>query len=287
MWNFQTSSFNSRHHHPYSDALKMTISINVVLLLSIASSFLLWLTRRPSKKNLPPGPDHQVDTHNMPLSQAAREYIKMGKIYGDVFLVETGIGEKVLVLNSAKAANELFDKRSDKYSSRPYNPLILDLGSEGFATTHMAYGSRYRNYRKVMGLAVKPNMLASQRNIVRRALIHQMELLVSEPDAWWEMCPLYAARLGSIIVSAETEMYHTIIQANMCFSFLQTYGRDIDSLDDYMVAEIRRINEEFFGSLDDFKVAPILKRFPWLVKIPFEFQWKREALTHSRQEEKF
>lgn len=115
---------------------------------------LLWITinvinrqKRSSTISLPPGPKALPflgNTLDMPrkddhlvLSQWGKQYGESGSKYlcnvqtelnlvGDIVLVTLLGGRKVIYVNSAKAASELFEKRSRIYSDRPEFPFISE-----------------------------------------------------------------------------------------------------------------------------------------------------------------
>lgn len=117
-------------------------------------------------------------------------------------MFDTSIGETTLVVNSSAAARDLFDKRSAVYSSRPPNPFIFDMLSNGCAATHLPMGDRFRHYRKVMAQALKPSILQDQRQDVYREIVSFLAKLDNGPaSTWCRENQVLAASLGSLIVS--------------------------------------------------------------------------------------
>jgi len=66
---------------------------------------------------------------------------------GDMVSVSV-FGQQMIIVNSAKTANEMFEKKSSIYSDRP----IMQMGGElvGWKNTLVLipYGKRFQNYRK-------------------------------------------------------------------------------------------------------------------------------------------
>lgn len=104
--------------------------------------------RNPSRLPFPPGPKGYPligNIFDMPTSKQWLQYDEWAKIYGqqqyfgrrqihladieitgDVFSYEV-LGQRIIVLNSLEATQELFEKRSANYSDRPRMPMICEL----------------------------------------------------------------------------------------------------------------------------------------------------------------
>jgi len=99
--------------------------MGLVSLFGLVCSCILYYiySRSHSQYPLPPGPKRfpiignwkTLSKINEPLCLA---YAKWAKEYGEVFYLEV-FGESVVVVNSAKAVNEIFERRSVNYSDRP------------------------------------------------------------------------------------------------------------------------------------------------------------------------
>ncbi|KAF5327249.1 hypothetical protein D9619_004584 [Psilocybe cf. subviscida] len=86
--------------------------------------------RNPSRAPLPPGPKGYPligSVFDMPTSKQWLTYAQWAKVYGNVFSFEA-LGQRIIVLNSLEAAQELLEKRSANYSDRPRLPMCLELG---------------------------------------------------------------------------------------------------------------------------------------------------------------
>ncbi|KAG1781056.1 cytochrome P450 [Suillus placidus] len=84
---------------------------------------------------------------DIPHIKAWLTFTKWGKKYGDISHVEV-LGQHIIVLNSVKAAIELFDKKSNMYSDRPVLPMGGELVGWNFSLGLLPYGDRFRWYRK-------------------------------------------------------------------------------------------------------------------------------------------
>ncbi|KAF8158927.1 hypothetical protein K438DRAFT_1450456, partial [Mycena galopus ATCC 62051] len=75
---------------------------------------------------LPPGPKPMFimgNLHDIPKEVPWITYTEWGKRYGEVIHIEA-FGNHMLIINSVKAAMELFEKRSRIYSDRPTIPML-------------------------------------------------------------------------------------------------------------------------------------------------------------------
>ncbi|KAK7447720.1 hypothetical protein VKT23_013976 [Stygiomarasmius scandens] len=111
-----------------------------------------WSRRPRSHFPLPPGPERLPIIGNWRTLNSLKEpiwsaYEKWAKEYGDIFYLEM-LGEPTVVINSAKAVEEIFEKRSANYSDRPrmYMANVLMKWIWDFA--HMRYSDEWRLHRK-------------------------------------------------------------------------------------------------------------------------------------------
>jgi hypothetical protein len=99
---------------------------------TIAGLFILLAFRRRAPRStlpLPPGPKPRPLVGNLfdlPREKEWLTYHAWAQQYGDLVYVEA-LGTKVLILGSAAVANELMDRRSAIYSSRPSAVMMNDL----------------------------------------------------------------------------------------------------------------------------------------------------------------
>ncbi len=94
----------------------------------IAFSVVFFAKRRQSPLPLPPGPRRLPivgNLFNRPVDKTWLTYTNWRAQYGDVMSLEV-LGQPVIVINSAKGANELFEKRSSNYADRPRTLNVAD-----------------------------------------------------------------------------------------------------------------------------------------------------------------
>ncbi|KAI0001214.1 cytochrome P450 [Russula vinacea] len=69
--------------------------------------------------------------------------------FGDDTISLDVMGSTMVILNSAKAVSEIFDKRGSNYSDRPDMPMIVDLMGWDWTFALMRYGPRWKEHRRV------------------------------------------------------------------------------------------------------------------------------------------
>ncbi|KAF5325396.1 hypothetical protein D9619_009676 [Psilocybe cf. subviscida] len=106
--------------------------------------------RRNPGLPLPPGPKGYPfigSFFDMPTSKQWLTYAQWAKVYGDVFSFEV-LGQRIIVLNSLEAAQELFEKRSANYSDRPRMLMHSELSGFNYNFAMGRYGSWWRRHRR-------------------------------------------------------------------------------------------------------------------------------------------
>ncbi|GLB33469.1 putative cytochrome p450 [Lyophyllum shimeji] len=109
------------------------------------------LRRRRNGVLLPPGPKGLPLIGNvldMPSEKQWLTFAKWGEQWGDICSV-TVLGQPFIILNSAKVATAMLDKKSSIYSDRP----VLQMGGNlvGWVNTLVLipYGDRFRRFRRL------------------------------------------------------------------------------------------------------------------------------------------
>lgn len=97
------------------------IAFLVLLVLLALSSRRRWRTLILKRLPLPPGPTgipFVGNVHDMPHEHPWLTFANWAREFGDIVYVEI-FGSSTIVLNSAKAVTEFFEKRSSNYADRP------------------------------------------------------------------------------------------------------------------------------------------------------------------------
>ncbi|KAH6915204.1 cytochrome P450 [Coprinopsis sp. MPI-PUGE-AT-0042] len=229
----------------------MSPSCPIYYVLFAAVLMLLLLLRRfislRGQPSLPPGPRGLPLIGNlldMPSEQEWFTFAHWGEQYGDICSV-TVFGQPLVILNSAKAAWDMLDKKSSIYSDRP----VLEMGGElvGWKNTLalLPYGDRFRRYRKLFHQLIGSSYAMSrfwpiEEDEMRRFL----RRVIARPD---NLSSHIRRSIGTIVLKI-------------------TYGYDVKETRDPLVELAERATEQFSiatapgGHLVD--VMPALRHLP-------------------------
>ncbi|KAK7060889.1 hypothetical protein VNI00_000622 [Paramarasmius palmivorus] len=120
-----------------------------LLLLSAVAGYFAWSLFTRTPKNLPPGPPAEPfigHARVLPQDRLGETFHEWAKTYGDVMYLKV-FGRHMIVLDSADAAHELLEKRSQNYSCRPAFPVVGLMGLDrmlGF----LQYGKQFHKIRR-------------------------------------------------------------------------------------------------------------------------------------------
>ncbi|KAG6915061.1 hypothetical protein DXG01_013668 [Tephrocybe rancida] len=84
----------------------------------------------------------------MPTEQEWITYSKWGQQFGDISSA-TVLGQPIVVINSAKAAHEMLDRKSHIYSDRPVLEMGGNLVGWKNSLVLLPYGDRFRRFRRL------------------------------------------------------------------------------------------------------------------------------------------
>lgn len=107
---------------------------------------------RPAHLRLPPGPKGLPIIGNLldvPVEDEYKVFSAWQKKYGDVISL-TVLGKPLIILNSPKAAQDMLNKKSSIYSSRPHYTMACDLVGWKDVLVLLPYGDRLRAYRRMI-----------------------------------------------------------------------------------------------------------------------------------------
>ncbi|EIW59412.1 CyP450 monooxygenase [Trametes versicolor FP-101664 SS1] len=160
----------------------LALGLTYLLVARYIRSVLSWKARSRGRP-LPPGPTPLPIVGNIfsaPKTKAWEAYRDMSQTYGDIISLQM-LGQRVMILGSAKAALELLEKRSGNYSDRPVSPMIELIGWEwdfGF----MPYGQPWRRHRRLFWQHFHPGVVSKYHAVQREASAKFLENLLASPE---------------------------------------------------------------------------------------------------------
>jgi len=238
----------------------------VILLLKFLQK--LWKRHPP----FPPGPPPQLVIGNfrhLPTKNPWLTYTEWGLRYGDLVHAST-LGQHILIVNSVKTANELFEKRSHIYSDRPVVAMVELMGWD-FNVGFMSVGDRWRQHRRMLQQHFRRDKSLSYRPVQMEKVHQLLQGLLSTPQDFRKLLKTLAA---AIIMST-------------------IYGYDVKSSSDRFVAlsedAVTKISEAFFPGAAAVNTFPILRYLPsWMPGAGFQrFAAECRQLTEEMQKVPF
>ncbi|KAJ7250827.1 cytochrome P450 [Mycena haematopus] len=199
----------------------------------------------------PPGPSpHPLagNFRDLPIKLPWLTYTDWGLQYGSDIVHASALGQHTVVVNSVKAAVELFEKRSHLHSDRPVITMVELMGWD-FALGLLPLGDRWRRYRRMFQQHFRRDI---SRNYcpIQMKKIHQLLLgLLSSPQEFRE-------HLKTQVI------YSSIIMATV-------YGYEVQPSNDRFVAlsesALKKLSDSFFPGAVAVNTFPILRYLPsWM-----------------------
>ncbi|PBK75813.1 cytochrome P450 [Armillaria solidipes] len=248
------------------DSFLLLASLGVLLLYRLLSSF----QRR--RLPLPPGPKGLPLIGNLwdvPAEYPWLAYAQWAATYGDVFYLDTP-GNPTVVINSAQAAVDIFEKRSGNYSDRP-DFTMTHLAGWGTIFTFMRYSNWWRKHRRMLHEYFQLRSAPAYYPVQMKTTSVLLQQLLKSPDGIFHHVRHHA---GSIIMKT-------------------VYGYDVNPNGDQFVALVDRALESvrITGNVGTFLVdyIPSLKYLPrWFPGTKFMSladAWRKDV--EAMQEEPF
>ncbi|KAI0056532.1 cytochrome P450 [Artomyces pyxidatus] len=131
---------------------------------------------------LPPGPPRLPIVGNlfgMPRESSWLTYTEWGKVYGDIISVQV-FGQAVVVLNSAKVARDLLEKKASIYSGRPTIPMFELMKWSWFEMSN-TYSAKWRLQRKMLDRGLRPSAAVHYRSMEKDKVHRFLKQLLSRP----------------------------------------------------------------------------------------------------------
>ncbi|KAI0792435.1 cytochrome P450 [Abortiporus biennis] len=255
------------------------ISIGTILLsltvLYLGYRYVIHLKANPRGLPYPPGPRRWPIIGSLLDFPKEKPYIilrDMSKKYDSDVLYFDLLGTPVVILSSPKAINDLLEKRSGIYSSRPSIPMVDMMGVENILSI-MPYNETWKHHRKTFhryfsAVAVeqyKPQHLYEVRSLLKN--IYQSSDPVHQSIRFSIASTIFNITYG-IKVTSENDQYVGDIETVLKnFSLAVTFGTFLVDIFPFL-----KLVPEWFPGAEFKKFARRSKELLWQTRDrPFEF----------------
>ncbi|EKM48702.1 uncharacterized protein PHACADRAFT_202500 [Phanerochaete carnosa HHB-10118-sp] len=157
----------------------------IPLAIGIVCLFVAVLNR-PGRRRLPPGPKGLPILGNIldaPKEHEWRTFQEWGRTYDSDVVHFQILGAHYVVLNSAKATTELFERRSNLHSDKPQAAMINLTGWDRNLGL-MKYGDFWRAHRKIFHQHFRSNAVFGYHQRSEKAVRQLLRLLYAEPECF-------------------------------------------------------------------------------------------------------
>ncbi|KAK7048377.1 O-methylsterigmatocystin oxidoreductase [Favolaschia claudopus] len=193
----------------------------------------------------PPGPPPRFAVGNfydLPTKLPWLTYTEWGRRYGEL-VHASALGQHIVIVNSVKTANELFEKRSHIYSDRPVVTMIELLGWD-FNVGLMQMGDRWRQHRRLFQQHFRRDIVRTY-GAIQMIKIHQfLQQLLSDPQDFREHLKTLAAA--------------TIMKIVYGYNVKPSNDRFVELSDKAM----KKLGDSFFPGAVAVNAFPILRYVP-------------------------
>ncbi|KAI1444238.1 putative cytochrome P450 oxidoreductase OrdA-like protein [Annulohypoxylon stygium] len=167
-------------------SLAMSLGIGLAFVYLIAKILGLSNSNHPP---LPPGPKGIPLVGNLndlpqPGVLESEHWLKFKELYGPISSI-TVMGQTIVVINDARLAFELLEKRSAKHSSRPRQIFAGEMIGWENSLGLSPYHNRFRTHRKNMGRIIGTKNAAAQFNTLQEGEVgHFLLHLLDNPESF-------------------------------------------------------------------------------------------------------
>nr|BAK09423.1 cytochrome P450 [Postia placenta] len=202
--------------------------------------------RKRRRASFPPGPRPYPligNLRDIPSEAPWKTFAKWSEQYGDMVYFHT-LGREVVVLNSATMAHDLLDKRSAKYSYRPFFAMASEVIGWKWALPIMDYGEKWKRHRKYLQQFFHKQNIPKYYNIELKEVHHLLNDFLDDPENF----TAHIKRLAGGV------------------TMMLTYGHEVKSLEDpfIRVAEKGVLTIEAVGAVG----AHVVDFVPWIRHLP-------------------
>ncbi|OCH92573.1 cytochrome P450 [Obba rivulosa] len=276
--------------------------------LSTTDAFLLivalacvWIGRSRSASpalKLPPGPPGLPFLGNLLQVDPLRSYpqlLRWAQQYGDVFYLRLGL-QDVIVLNTAKAADDLLTDRSKIYSGRVAPHVAQDILSDGQRVLFMPHAREWKIARRAMSAAAGPAAAKKIRpfqDMESRTAIYDLMCHSAKGDEGPRSSSTQASPGREV---PEGHWFHLVRRFSTTVPMFVNYGKRISRIVDNpqmdmvydVVGNVTRVAQPGNYLAD---VVPLLRKLPdwmapWRVEARRMHEWEMSLFGGLLDEEK-
>ncbi|KAF7346407.1 O-methylsterigmatocystin oxidoreductase [Mycena sanguinolenta] len=164
----------------------LALSIFSILLLGSLWKFISAWQRRHLP--FPPGPPPYPligNVRDFPKKLPWVTYANWGIQYGSDLVHASALGHHIVIVNSVKAAVELFEKRSHLYADRPVVAMIELMGWDFNAGT-LRLGNKWREHRRMFQQHFRQEACRNYRPIQMKSVHQLLQRLLADPHEFRE-----------------------------------------------------------------------------------------------------
>jgi len=175
----------------------LTMYETLLACLSLVMAYLIYRALNSPNTPYPPGPRPYPFIGNLleiPTSYQERAFVNLAKIYGVVIHLRI-FTNHLIVLSSFEGAQELLEKRSAIYSSRPRFVLYSEMMGWDRSLTFLPYGDKQRKHTRLMHEGLNPTALQTQRQLQEYEAVVLLQEFATTPNAFRSHFRRYTASL--------------------------------------------------------------------------------------------
>ncbi|PCH38756.1 cytochrome P450 [Wolfiporia cocos MD-104 SS10] len=155
---------------------------------------------------LPPGPKRIPflgNVHQMPFERQHIKFSEWASHYGDLIYLQA-FHKPLLVIDTLQTANELLEKRSAKYSSRPHTVVLTDFIGWDATMALLPYGDTWRMHKKWFLSSFREKTLPTRYQLqceeTRRLVIGFLD----DPNAYMSHIKRFASAISGRVAYGAT-----------------------------------------------------------------------------------